>query len=346
MAVTLRDIAERAGVSVAVVSQVLRDLPAAQRFRPETRNRIVQAAADLDFKPNFFAARIQGQNRKVVMLCVGALYDPYAGAIAHAFGNAISEQGYSLLVSALDRKESAAFIQDAVGPHGILMLAVVGYSSRSMLPDPLLETFARHGVHVVTIGRPAPTNKISEVTYDNRAAMENVVAHLPQTAQRIWLLGKPETEDPAGAAPPRCVATVEAIARLRPTARVSTIEEVPAATSAESSRLTIEAALRTFPPPDAVICFYDQSALGVIRALTQAGLQVGRDVAVTGFNDDPVSAFLSPPLTTVRIPVEELGRRAAQVLIDRFSKRLRSPARIKVETTLMERESSCLGSKG
>jgi LacI family transcriptional regulator len=159
-------------------------------------------------------------------------------------------------------------------------------------------------------------------------------------------MGKPEKEDPDACAPPRIAATYQALRSTRPEVEIVTLQESGGPSSMHSTQRTIEEALRQHPAPDAVICTADQPALGAMRALAQAGLRVGHDVAVTGFNDDPMSAFLTPSLTTVRIPVETLGKQGARLLMDLYTHKQIEPVRIKVETTLMERESGRLDRRG
>lgn len=104
----------------------------------------------------------------------------------------------------------------------------------------------------------------------------------------------------------------------------------------------VEAALAAGKAPDAVFCFTDDMAWGCVQALTEAGMRPGEDVAVVGFDDEPVSAYMTPALTTVHIPARDMGRDAARLMLDLIEGRRKEAAKITLPTKLMERKTGRL----
>jgi LacI family transcriptional regulator len=337
------EIAAQAGVCKTVVSEVLRNVPG-RRYSEATRKRVLEIAEKLNYRPNFFASQIRAPFRRLAALGVDALDDPFAGAIADAFRDEMASRNYHVVVFSPKSSGGANFLNDAVGKHGILLLSVVGYGSRESLPDAELLRIVRDGVKVVTIGRPAPGPEVSEVTYDNEGGVRQMIdGVIRPDMKRIWLLGRagPEREETsADIAGLRCQWAEKYLRAKKWADKVWVMRTERAESNFIFGQQCVERALAGGDKPDAVLCFADQVALGAIRAFYAAGLEVGRDVAVCGFNDQPMSAFMRPSLSSVRIPVHEMGRRAGQVMADLSEGRLKSAARICLSTTFMERESS------
>jgi LacI family transcriptional regulator len=339
-ACTLSDVAVRAGVTVTAVSQILRKVAGA-RFSEATRRRVEAAARELDYRPNFFAAQVRATGRRLAMLCVHELDDPFAGAIAGNFEHEMAERGCNLVLAALNRKRGLDFIQGAVGSHGILQLGVVGYASAKILTDKWLREISRQGVRIVTILRPSPSPAIAEVSCDQAGVLRELVARtLRPGMRRVWLLGMARRRPaPWDAAAQRGAFVARHLNEIGFAGEVVPVAVDNTGGNIEGAWQAVEQALRVQAPPDAVFCFADHHALGSMRALAARGLVVGRDVAVTGFNDQPMSAFLQPALTTVRIPVAELGRQAARVLLDWENGGPARAARVALAAEVVERES-------
>lgn len=317
--VTLDDIAQQAGVTRAVVSQVLRDHPNAQRFSEATRRRIQEVAEALNYRPNFFASQLRQKNRRVMMLCVANLDDMWAATIAQSFESTLAEAGYTVLVTTLEGKADSSFVDSILGPHGIMAFAVVGYSSRRRISDAQLARLADLGVKIVAIGRDVPHPDVTQVLYDNVGGVHQALDYLlGQGARRLWVL----TREPAdggqdgltrfGRRQPALSYLAEHAADLEVTTVVAPLGAKP---DPDADRRAILAALATHGRPQAVFADQDQLALELIRAFQDQGIVVGRDVAVVGYDDFFMSRYIQPRLTTIRIPQAELGRVAAEQLV-------------------------------
>ncbi len=337
----MSQIAERCGKSVTTVSHVLRNGPNAKRYSERTREEVRRAAEELEYIPNFFAAQIQKQNRRAIMVAFGSLHDPYAAAIASAFEDAAADRGYYIFTTTLAHEREQPLYRIALGANGIRALAVVGYSSRSGLTDKALGDYARSGVHVVSIGRPVDHALVSQVGYDNDKGVESAIDYLAdQGAQRIWALAG----GPANAANVTRLRAQHAVAycRQRGGELEARLVELGSDLDSEAQIEELAGMLSDGPVPDAVFGCTDTWALMAMQALCRCGLGVGSDVAVVGYNDEPHVALVTPPLTTVRIPMTQLGRIGANVLIDQYEGREARGTRLTLATELMVRESGHL----
>lgn len=340
MAVTLEDIAKRAGVTQAAVSEIVRNHPNAQRFRPETRERVLKIARQLDYRPHFFASQIRAENRKLAMLCVASLNDFFAAQIAQAFESVLSNQTYNLLVSSLVNKQDSDFYSGILGPQGIMALALVGYSSKRHFPDARLKALIKQDVRVVTIGRDTEVEGVTQIVYNNAEAVEKALAHLlERVPKRIWLFGKNLSGEGRQIVDPLCrIGT--GVAYLEKHAPETEMEVVNLQGYSEQAQQLISERLADQPTPDAIFCETDWLGWGTINALHEAGLQPGKDVAVVGFNDDLFSRYTQPGLTSVRIPCRDLGETAARTLIEIYEGRQKPGERILLPTELIIRGSS------
>ncbi len=345
MPVTLSEIARHCGKSVTTVSHVLRGGHQGERYSERTRQKVRQAAEELEYIPNFFAAQIQKQNRRAIMVAFGSFRDPYAAAIASAFEDAAAERGYYIFTTTLGRRRERPLYRIALGANGIRALAVVGYLTRSELTDRALGGYARTGVHVLSIGRPVNHPLVSQVDYDNEAGVESAIDYLiDQGARRIWALG-------TGRAGPSNVTGLRAqhavaYGQQRGGQIEARFAEPSSGLDHEAKAEAIADMLADGAVPDAILGCADTWALAAMRALCRRGLKVGSDVAVVGYNDEPHAALVNPPLTTVRIPMTQLGRLGANVLIDQYEGRESPGSRLLLQTELMIRASGVFAPRG
>lgn len=341
MSVTLTQIAKHCGRSLSTVSNVLRNGERARRYSDSTRQEVLEAATALGYRPNFFASQLQRQNRRLIMLTYSSIRDSFAAGIAHSFSQVITKRSFATLTAPLDQSRQSGLLDEALGAQGILALGVIGDASAEVLPDRELIALADRGVHIVCIGRAVDSERICQVLYDNAGGVQASIDHLVETgARRFWLIG-----DQPGHRRPTIFERRLDLARQRLAHHGLPEPMVPELRKGdwqpERARHAMQAALATRQPaPEAVFCTSDQYALGALQALRQHGLQPGRDVAVTGFNDDGVNAFLETPLTSVHIPVDHLGRLAANQLLDLYEGNLQPPAALHLEARLIVRESS------
>ena len=343
---TLQDVAERAGVSRATVSLALSDHPKAQSFSSTTIERIQLVARELGYRPNFFASQLRRKTARLVMVYVETLQDLYAGSVAESFVRQAALRGYWTMVNASPRTpRKPVFDERIIGGHGISAVAVI-----STVADAITQRELRRmrddGVRVVAIGRRLEGADASSIVVDDYQGGWLAAEHVYGLgARRVWLTSGPTTGNAPRQA--RCQAALECAERLGHPAPVVLPE--PAEPHVATEPLAIhQAAYQTMrtrlsasaAPPEAVIANPDLRAMGVYRALYEADLQPGRDVAVVGYDDIWPAQMMYPPLSTVHQPTAEMGRAAADVLIDTLEGHVRPGRVVNVSPQLAVRDST------
>jgi len=290
-AAVMSDVGRLAGVSHQTVSRVINGSP---NVRPETRDRVLAAMRELDYRPNSVArALVTGRSRTLGVVSFDTtLYGPASTLLG--IERAAHEAGYFIIVASLK-----ALTRDSV--------------------TEAIERLRLHGVEGILVIAP----------YDDAAeALVDIAAHVPLVAVEAG---------PARGIPVACVdqfhgaraATqhlLELEARERRDGWRATLQEAGARIheplegdwSAQSG-YELGQRLSTEPAVSAIFVANDQMALGVLRALHEAGRAVPGEVSVVGFDDIPEAPYFLPPLTTVRQDFDEMGNRGVQVLLGRIA---------------------------
>ncbi|HWC81379.1 MAG TPA: LacI family DNA-binding transcriptional regulator [Pseudonocardiaceae bacterium] len=315
-ALTIYDVARHAGVSIASVSRVLngRNSP-----RPETRERVLRAVAELGFVPDGAARALSSRLKEVVGVVyrrVNARVDEFAisdedesllfvDVINRGVEIAARRRGFDMLISSVDVYDQ---------PDGRID-SMAGKSDGLILHDPLLSLeklsrIAKRTPIVTLAGRPTP-NSVN-VRADNESSMRELVAHLlDEHGYRTLAYLGAHDDSPDSAA--RGAAFLAECQRVGATA-VTGPEWRGNYMADGAAKIIADHLARDESLPQAIVCANDQTALGVMYELTENHIRVPEDVAVTGFDDIPVARHLRPQLTTVRQPIQKLGATAFDAL--------------------------------
>lgn len=302
----MSDVAVLAGVSHQTVSRVLNDHPS---VRPETRERVLAAIAELGYRRNSAARALV--TRRSGTLGVVTTSSVHHGPTSTLIGleSAAREVGYYVSVAAIDRFDAATlrgvldhFLDQAV--EGIVIIA-----PQVDVAEAVVAFAAPVPVVTVTSGEPEPgAGRVVAVGVDQREAARAATRHLVGLGHRevVHLAGPQDWFD----ARERLAGWREACAA----AGVSAPEPVEVDWSAESG---YREGLRLIADglPTAVFAANDQLALGLLRACWEQGVRVPQDVSVVGFDDEAGAAYFVPPLTTVRQDFAALGRSAIDALV-------------------------------
>jgi LacI family transcriptional regulator len=340
---TIYDVAHAAGVSIASVSRVLngRGNPL-----PETRERVEQAVAELGFIPDGAARALSARLKEVVGVVIRRPTGTVAGGgifqdedeslqfpdlINRGIEVAAQHRDYNLLVSWVDVDDH---------DHTRRVFALARKSDGLILHDQVLdagqlEQLSRQ-VPVVTLAGVA-TPASSNVSGDNLTGMAELARHLvTEHGYRTlaYLGGHPDSPDNLA----RHAAFRDAVAQAGGTLAGGP-EWQGNYCAAGGARVIGRLLASDIPLPRAIACANDQTALGVIYALRQHGVDVPGDVAVTGFDDIPMARHLRPQLTTVRQPIQEIGATAFEVLHSMISAAEPAQRDIVLPTQLIPRES-------
>lgn len=333
---TVKDVATRAGVSPKTVSNVIHGRV---YVRPETRERVERALADLDYVPNLVARGLRSGRYGLIALALPDLSTAYSAELAHHFVEEGHARGWGVQVE-----------ETAAEPHREVELLS---RARSQLVDGLVlnpvsledSVVADH----VGEGRAPlpPTVLIGEVVQDRTdqvgvdsvAAARDMTAHLVATGRRrIAVVGAPGLMETAAARQ-----RTEGYRRALADAGLphDPALEVPAAAwTTEAAVAAVADFLAREPLPDAFFCFTDSMALAVLGLLWQRGVRVPQDVAVAGFDDVAPSRYAVPPLTTVAFDLRRFAATTLDLLAARIEDRERAPRRVLVPHRVVVREST------
>lgn len=313
----LKDVAERAGVSVKTVSNVVNGY---QHVRPDTRARVEAAIAELRYRPNLSARNLRKGRTGVIALAVPELDVPYFAELARHVVAAAADHGWTVLIDQTgggrEREKVAAA---GVGDH---MIDGLIFSPLSLSADDLVGL----ELPMVLLGERTDHGRADHVMIDNVTAAREMTAHLVGLGRRrVAAVGAQHTPEGAGARL-RLAGYTAALAD----AGIGYDERLVAATPAwhrADGAAALRHLLASGARPDAVFCFSDTLALGALRALHEAGLRVPADVAVAGFDDIEDGRFSVPTLTTVSPDKERIARLAVDLLAGRLAGERDAPAR-------------------
>ncbi|TDC57873.1 LacI family DNA-binding transcriptional regulator [Actinomadura sp. KC345] len=324
----MEDVAAMAGVSAMTVSRVLN---APEKVRPQTRARVMAAVQALDYRPNT-AARVLATGRSGVLGVVGfdtTLYGP--ASTLFSIEQAAREHDYTVSIvslSSLNRRSIGEGVERLRGQSvdGIMVVAPHESAAAGLRELP-------SGLPLVAVGAGADV-PFPAVAVDHRAGAERAVRHLLSLGHEtvLHLAGPADWVDAGGRVDGWRAALESAGRRAAPP---------PAGDWSARSGYEYGRQIVADPRVTAVFAANDAMALGLLRALREAGRDVPGDVSVVGFDDVPEAAYFPPPLTTVRQNFGEVGRRAFDLLLDRIggSAAAGAPHRV-VEPELVVREST------
>lgn len=325
---TIIDVARSAGVSVSTVSRVVRDHP---DVRAETRQRVQAAIERLGYRPSPIArALVSGQTRLLALL-VSDIANPFYPQLAKSVEQEAAQDDYTVVICNTDDRtaETRRYLERLLrqGLDGVIHASVARDEKvlLSLIGDPRRVVF--------TTRRPA-SGSVSYVVSDNRGGAAELTRHLLTLGhRRIGFIGGPSY---ARNAVERLQGFDEAIRSARATEPLIVHGDF---TASEGGR-AVRAWMATPPVPTAIIAINDSVALGALEALTDLGLRVPDDMALAGFDGVQLTASRAFDLTTVDQHIDQMGRRAVQILLRQLTGTAAAPLREVLPTKLLLRGST------
>ena len=335
MAVTMLDIAKGLNVSVVTVSKVLRNQG---KISASTRRRVLQRAKELNYQTNWIARSLVTRRTYTIGLLLPDFTHPFFAEIAKAVAETIRPHGYHVIISyfeedpSLERNEADSLVSRQV--DGLIVAS-------AQSPDRLdmFEGIRKRKVPFVLIDRPITGVSASFVGVDNEAIGKLATSHLiAQGCRRIAHLRGPAL----GIAAARLAGYRRVLEKHSLTMPANYVVEARYEDS--SGYKAMRKLLRIHPTPDGVFCFNDPVAIGAMKAILEAGLNVPNDIAVVGAGNVHYSDLLAVPLTTVDQGTRQIGSRAAELLLEQIgSKRAIRPKKVLIEPKLVIRQSTRRG---
>lgn len=324
---TLVEVAARAGVSRQTVSNVLN---APDRVRPSTARRVISAIAELDYHPHRGARSLRSQRTGLIGYAISEVEElepqPLMDSfLRHVVWHALRAEYHILLCASPPAIDGVRALESLVGTR-----TVDGFILTDTVPeDPRALFLASVHLPFVAFGQTPPSTPQAWIDVDGRAGIEAAVAYLVARGHhRIAYIGLPEGASPS--TDRRAEGFRQGCARSGVEAWTDWVKTL--------SQTELEAAanrvLSAEPAASAIVCVSDRVAQSVVHVARQAGIHVGprttlgigRSVAVVGFNDTPEAAVAAPPLTTLRVPVDEIARDLVEMVVAQLAGE-RPPAR-------------------
>ncbi len=324
---TIRDVAARAGVSVATVSRTLNGVGP---VHGDTSKRVVAAARALKYVPHAAARSLSIRRSHTIGVVLPEVHGEFFSEVIRGIDVAARQRGYHILVSGShdDVQEMSAVLHALRGRVDGLMV---------MSPDPGLGSISR----ALTADTPfvllnsASANRPA-IRIDNHSGARAMTDHLIALGHRgiAFITGPERNADAAERLRGYRTALSSNDAATRPHI------EVPGDFTENSGYAAAQQILSMKPRPTAIFAANDAMAVGALHALREAGLHLPQDMALAGFDDIPMARYLTPKLTTVHVDIAELGRRAVEHLVASIERTVQPGRKHEViATTLVVRES-------
>jgi LacI family transcriptional regulator len=340
MHVNLRMLAEHLELSQTTVSLVLNNSPSAKSIPQETRNRVIEAAERLNYRPNYFARSLRQSRSMSVGVLAPDLSEGYFTQVMSGVVEELTSAHYFYFTACHDWKRE--LIEKY--PQMLVERSVDGFLLLNTAADDIAVP-----VPVVAISAHIAVENVTNIILNHHRAAELALTHLYELGhRRIAFIRGPH-------AIPDSEFRWEGIQQV---AREIDLKLDPALTvRIDAASWSMETGYHPMAPEigykpmqalldktrdfTAIFCFNDIAAIGAIRALKDAGLTVPGDVSVVGFDDIQSAAYSTPSLTTVRQPLREMGKCGARVLLDRIADREKEyPGEIVMAPELVIREST------
>ena len=323
---SIRDVAERAGVSYQTVSRVINEHPS---LRPDTVDRVQAAIQDLGYRPNRAArALVTSRNHTIgVLLSARALYGPFSSFITIV--EAARERGYSVTITPNATDDPADIVDglDALLSHGVEGIVAIAPQDRAR------EAVRRSGAAVPVLTLQGGPDEALDFGFDQQEGARLAVRHLMSLGHRAIV----HIPGPSGwAEAEERQRGYEAIMREHGLTPVVAREGDWTADSGRAIALQVLERER----PTAIFTANDDMAIGVLAAADDLGFRVPEDLSVVGFDDVPYARNLRPALTTIRQDFGELGRRAIAALLDEIEQTVRPVPHPRVLPHLVVRDST------
>ena len=313
MPVTIKDVAERANVSISTVSAVVND---SKYVSPRLRAQVERAIEELGYIPSRVGRALSSKRSSMIAHMIPAIANPFFAALIQAAESAAFHNGYNLLVCSSEgdpakMRQHQEFLLGA-GVDGVL----ISPSTRLPLEDQCAP-FIERGIPVVVVAGSLAPPGVDAVLSDNERGIRQLTQYLIDLGHtRIAYLGRRDSK--SSEMRREAIATCMAEAGLE--LRAEMCRAAAPYVEFQATYHLARSLIMSRPRPTAIMCYNDSLAMGVLQACYDLGLRVPQDLSVTGF-DDSLGHLTSPPLTTLAVPAATMGRLAIDILMGRVNAR-------------------------
>lgn len=332
--VTIKQVAELAGVSTATISRVL---SGRGYVSPEMRQRVLDAVAELNYQPDRAARNLRRRVSQIIGIVISDIQNPFFTSVIRGIESVIEEDNFVLLLSNSDEDPHRERIQlntlEAERVSGIII-------SPCRSDSDVLRKLVSERMPVVVIDRAITRLKVDTVTVHNVEAACDAVQHLVSLGhRRIALIGGPERVSTGAERRQGFIQGMRAAGIPVPGEylQIGDFRQ-------ESGYLAMKRLLDLPQPPSAVLVGNNLMTLGALQAINEECMAIPDEITVVGFDDMSWATSLQPPLTVIAQPTFEMGVTAARLLLERIENPDLPTRHVILDTSLIVRKSSCPGS--
>lgn len=328
--ITMADVAQKAGVSIMTVSRVINNKG---EISEATRQRVQETIDELGYRPSSIARGLVTDRTGTIGLVVIDNSNPFFSEVARGVEDIAYAEGYNVFLcnTEEDTAREMAVLQSLEEKRvdGVILCS-------SRLDDHDLKATLQHHSAVVLVNRTAPGEQFGSIVLDDVKAAQEVTDHLIRGGHRaIGLLAGPRRSRSGQMRVKGFKTTLEAAGLSYELEWIRHCLPV-----AESGQETARSLLATNPELTALVCFNDLTAIGALQACSATGRRVPEDVAVVGFDNIPMAAWVTPPLTTCAFPKYQLGSQAMRMLLTHIDDCSEGCENIMVQPELIVRASA------
>lgn len=334
MSVTIKDIARELNISPSTVSRALRDHP---DISPETKKKVMELAKKMDYRPNVIARSLQTKQTNLIGVVVPEIKHNFFSAAISGIEEVAYREGYAIIVA----KSNEDSEREAININALVENRVDGLlisiSETTVDKEPFL-MLKRMGVPFVFFDRVIEDIDVPKVVVDDYNGAFKAVEYLIKAGYRkIAHLAGPE---------------FLSISRLRLQGYIDALKKhgidpneyciVHGGLHEEDGAIGFHRLINSFPEVEAIFAINDPVAIGAYMEIKKLGYKIPDDIAIVGFSNNPISSMIEPALTTIEQPAYDVGKTAANVLIDLIRNREKEvkPRTIVLRTKLIVRDSA------
>jgi LacI family transcriptional regulator len=329
--VSLKELARRLSLSPTTLSLVLNDSPLARSIPADTQERIFTAAREFNYRPHFLARSLRAQRSFTLGVLVPELSDGYSAMVVNGIEEHLLREGYFYFVASHRHR------RDLLDRYPLMLLerCVEGLIA---VDTPFRQSL---GIPVAAVSGHRDVKGVTNIVLNHKRAATLALEYLTQLGhERIAVIKGQDFSSDTQVRWEAIRATAKRLGKpIHPKLIVQLEGDSP---SPETGYLATLKLLAAREPFTALFAFNDVSAIGAIRALREAGWKVPEEISVVGFDDVDSASFHNPALTTVRQPLREMGRLAAEAVLQRIAKGSAAPEQelLMVEPELIVRQST------
>lgn len=331
--ITLKDIAEQIGVHPSTVSRVLN--PATRDMvSQDVAERVTTTARALGYRPNPLARGLKTQSSGNIGVFVPDLTNPMFPEIVRGAESVLIDAGYTpILANTKNDRERKLMLVEHLKQRQIDGIVIV----TAFRNDPIIAACRENAIPVVVSDRGIGETELPGLIIDDQYGMRSVVSHLLRLGhQRIALISGPQQLSPSVSRHSAALKAMHASSIDVDPNLITFCDDFSRDSGHRASRDLLDRD-RSFT---AIITSNDLYAIGAIAELRDQGLSCPEDISVTGYNGIRPTKWLTPSITTVNLPKQEMGRRMAEIMLKRLKDPTGKPERIVIRPTLIERDSS------